>query len=440
MTILGVRAVAAQALAQVALGGESLRLVLPKSSAGLADPRDRALLAAILFDASRWYLRLDVLLDRLLAKPLRKRDPELHCLLIVGLTQIRYLNLPSHAAVAETVNAARELRRTQFAGLVNAILRRYLREREALETALDADISIRSSHPRWLIERLQHDWPQQLSEILDGNNTPAPLWLRVNRRRTRVTDLHERLRAQGIEVSPHAMCVDALLLAQSTDVTRLPGFVEGEFSVQDGAAQLAADLLALQPGQRVLDACAAPGGKTAHICERADVSVLALDKETARLPRMQENLRRLGLTAELRAADAAATADWWDGQSFQRILLDAPCSASGIIRRQPDIKLHRRATDIARLVSEQNRLLDALWPLLAVGGRFLYATCSILQAENEQQIAGFLARTPNARSIAFARDNDALESWGTATPSGRQNFPGQHGMDGFFYAILEKVA
>jgi 16S rRNA (cytosine967-C5)-methyltransferase len=440
MTTLGVRAVAAQALAQVAVGGESLRLVLPKASSSLADPRDRALLAAILFDASRWYLRLDVLLDRLLAKPLRKRDPELHCLLIVGLTQIRYLNLPSHAAVAETVNAARELRRTQFAGLVNAILRRYLREREALEIALDADPLTRSSHPRWLVERLQHDWLQQVPEILDGNNTPAPLWLRVNRRRASVADLGKRLRAHGIEATPHPLCVDALLLAQSTDVTRLPGFVEGEFSVQDGAAQLAADLLALQPGQRVLDACAAPGGKTAHICERADVSVLALDREGARLPRMQENLHRLGLIAELRAADAAASADWWDGQPYQRILLDAPCSASGIIRRQPDIKLHRRATDIATLVSEQKRLLDALWPVLEVGGRFLYATCSILQAENEQQIAAFLARTPDARSIPFAMNYSALESWGMATPSGRQNFPGQNDMDGFFYAILEKVA
>lgn len=435
MTVLGVRAISAQTLVRVALNGESLRVALPKASAGLADSRDRALLAAILFHASRWYLRLDALLDRLLAKSLRARDPELHCLLIVGLTQIRYLNLPSHAAVAETVNATRELKRTQFSGLVNAILRRYLREYDALETMLDTNVTTHTSHPRWLIERLQHDWMQYLPEILDGNNTPAPLWLRVNQRRANVTDLRESLHGHGHEVSTHPLCPDALLLAQSTDVTHLPGFAEGAFSVQDGAAQLAADLLLLQPGQRILDACAAPGGKSAHICERADVRLLALDKESARLPRLQENLRRLGLQAELRAADAAHPEQWWDGQFFHRILLDAPCSASGIIRRQPDIKLHRRASDIAVLVAEQKRLLDALWPLLAVNGRLLYATCSILQAENEQQIGAFLARTPNARSITMALDN-----WGIPTASGRQNFPGQHGMDGFFYAIVEKVA
>lgn len=426
MTIPGVRAIAAQALAQVALGGESLRLVLPKASAGLADPRDRALLAAILFDASRWYLRLDVLLDRLLAKPLRKRDPELHCLLIVGLTQIRYLNLPSHAAVAETVNAARELRRTQFAGLVNAILRRYLRERDTLELALDADPLTYSSHPRWLIERLQHDWPQQLAEILDGNNTPAPLWLRVNRRRSSVADLHARLREQGIEATPHPLCIDALLLAQSTDITRLPGFVEGEFSVQDGAAQLAADLLALQPGQRVLDACAAPGGKAAHILEMAQVDLIALDKDPVRLKRVAENFQRLRLQGRLVAGDAATPDTWWDGRPFDRILADVPCSASGVVRRHPDIKWLRRPTDIAQFAATQRLILASLWRLLAPSGKLLYATCSLFHEENEEIVAGFVANHADAKCLPLANLTAPL------LPDSAH--------DGFYYALLEKLA
>ena len=216
-------------------------------------------------------------------------------------------------------------------------------------------------------------------------------------------------------------------------MTALPGYEAGLFSVQDGAAQFAADLLDLRDGQRVLDACAAPGGKSAQILERADVELLALDRDAQRLPRLRANLDRLGLRADVRAGDALMSKDWWNGQAYDRILLDAPCSATGIIRRQPDIKLHRRAADIAALARVQTRLLDAMWLMLAPGGRLVYATCSILDAENAAQIEGFLARHADARSLAIA-----LPGWRPTRAGGAQNLPGEAGMDGFFYAVLEK--
>jgi 16S rRNA (cytosine967-C5)-methyltransferase len=430
---ISVRALAAQALKRVAIDGSSLRSVLAETSTTIADSRDRALLAAILFESTRWYLRLDAVLDRLMEQPLRRKQPEIHALLIAALAQIEYLGLAEHAAVAASVEAARELKRPHLASLVNAVLRRYLRERNLHNTAIENNPVALSSHPAWLLARMEEDWPQQAAAIVAGNNAAAPLWLRVNARRSSPAQLRQKLSAGGIASEVSATCVDALLAA-STDVTVLPGYAQGEFSVQDGAAQLAAELLDLKPGQRVLDACAAPGGKSAHILERADVQLLALDHDPARLPRLRENLGRLGLTAQVRAADAGAPEIWWDGRAFDRILLDAPCSATGIIRRQPDIKLHRRESDLGALMVEQARLLAALWPLLAPGGRLVYATCSLLKDENQQQIAAFLTGRDDARATTLPVD------WGVAAGHGRQNFPGQQGMDGFFYAIVDKRA
>jgi 16S rRNA (cytosine967-C5)-methyltransferase len=242
-----------------------------------------------------------------------------------------------------------------------------------------------------------------------------------------------RFAAAGVDARAPANPEHALLLAQSADVTSLPGFAEGLFSVQDGAAQFAAGLLDLRDGQRVLDACAAPGGKSAHILECADVRLLALDSDERRLPRITENLSRLGLHAQLRAGDAAQPQGWWDGVPFDRILLDAPCSATGIIRRQPDVRLHRRAGDIPVLAAAQTRLLDALWPMLAPGGRLVYATCSVLHAENGGRIEQFRASHADARPVQAT-----LPQWRTARSGGMQNLPGESGMDGFYYAVLEK--
>ena len=424
------RALAAQALASV-VAGQSLRTASAEISTKLHDPRDRALLSALLHEGARWWLRFDVTLDAMLERPLRERDADIRALLVLGLVQLQIMGMSDYAAVAATVEATRALRKSSFAGLVNALLRRWLRERETRLAQLDRETATRTAHPRWLIEKLQFDWPEQAESILAANNAPAPLWLRVNRRRVARADFAAQLHAAGIGCQLPQAEPDALVLDASRDVTALPGSAQGFFSVQDGAAQQAAILLDLHAGQRVLDACAAPGGKSAHILETADVELTALDSDARRLPRLRENLARLGLTADVRTGDAAVPHDWWDGKPFDRILLDAPCSATGIIRRQPDVKLHRRADDIPALVATQARLLDALWPLLGRGGRLVYATCSVLADENASQIAAFVQRHPDARAVA------APLAW-HAAGAGRQNLPGESGMDGFFYALVDK--
>lgn len=424
------RALAAQALAGV-VAGKSLRAAFAEISGELDDPRDRALASSLAHDGARWWLRFDAALDGMLERPLRERDADIRALLVLGIVQLEVLRLSDYAAVAATVEAARALRKPAFAGLVNALLRRWLREREARRAMLDADTITRTAHPRWLIEKLQSDWAEQAESILAANNAPAPLWLRINRRRATREDFAKRLAATGIASRTPMDAPDALVLEASRDVTTLPGYAQGLFSVQDGAAQQAAALLDLHIGQRVLDACAAPGGKSAHILEAADVELTALDSDARRLPRLHENLTRLGLTADTRAGDATGPARWWDGKPFDRILLDAPCSATGIIRRQSDVKLHRRADDIPALAATQARLLDALWPLLARGGRLVYVTCSVLADENARQIEAFAARHSDARCIPPPLP------WHVAG-AGRQNLPGESGMDGFFYAIVEK--
>jgi 16S rRNA (cytosine967-C5)-methyltransferase len=426
------RALAAQALSRIVHDGVSLRVCFATFSTKLSDARDRALLSALLHAGARWWLRFDAALQGLLERPLHEREPQVHALLLLGLVQLEILGLPDYAAVAATVEAARALGKPKFANLANAILRRWLRERNARNAALDADTVTRSAHPRWLIQAIAVDWPDSADAILAANNAQAPLWLRVNRRRVARTDLAARFAGADIATESPAALPQALVLKQSLDITRLPGYAEGWFSVQDGAAQFAMDLLGASDGMRVLDACAAPGGKAAHILENADVDLVALDRDPQRLPRMQENLARLGLHADVRAGDAGEPSTWWDGRHFQRILLDAPCSATGIIRRQPDVKLHRRATDIGALAQQQARLLDAMWPMLAPGGRLVYATCSLLAAENSAAMAGFLKRHAEAKVYTAAL------GW-HASGVGVQNLPGAGGMDGFFYAIVDKV-
>jgi 16S rRNA (cytosine967-C5)-methyltransferase len=427
------RVEAARALGRIVFDGASLRALIAETAPRFADPRDRALLSASLFAATRWWLRLDGALKPLLEKPLPPKLRDVRALLVIALAQIEVLGQPEYAVVASAVDAVRALGHPRHGGLVNAVLRRFAREHAAIAAMLDADAVTRSAHPRWLIEALRRDWPDDLAAILDANNREAPLTLRVNRRRATREALLAKWRDAGVAAEAHATLADAIVLERSTDVTQLPGYADGAFAVQDGAAQRVADLLDLADGQRVLDACAAPGGKAAHALERANVALVALDRDAARLPRIGENLARLGLAADVRAGDALEPRAWWDGRPFDRILLDAPCSATGIIRRQPDIKLHRRASDVAPLAETQLRLLRALWPLLAPGGRLVYATCSVLRAENEAVVGAFLDACPTAVSATVPT------AFGVEAGTGRQHLPGVAGMDGFYYAIVEKA-
>jgi 16S rRNA (cytosine967-C5)-methyltransferase len=429
-----VRALAAQALAQVALGGASLREAMDRHAPRLADPRDRALLMALLSDGARWWPRFDAALDRLLEQPLRKKEPAVHALLVLGLVQLEVLELADYAAVAASVEATRALKRPRLAGLVNAVLRRWQRERATRLAALDADPQTRHAHPTWLARAIARDWPAQAEAVLAADNREPPLMLRANRRRTTREALLDRLRTDGQTAEPHAWLADAIVLPHSTDVTRLPGFADGLFAVQDGAAQVAADLADARDGQRVLDACAAPGGKACHLLERADLELVALESEPKRAERIGQNLARLHLRADVVVGDAGEPSAWWDGRPFDRILVDVPCSATGVLRRRPDVRLHRRADDIPALAAQQRRILAALWPLLAPGGRLLYVTCSLLRAENEGVLAPFLAAHADARAVPFGLPA------GQAAAVGWQILPGDGDLDGMYYAALEKSA
>ena len=427
-----VRALAARTLAAVLVDGRSLKAELARDLPTLPDPRDRALAEALCFEVLRHHRRYAFVLSTWLQKPLQTRDAALHALLLCGLAQLDALKLPAHAAVAATADAARLLKRESLVGLVNAVLRRASRE----PWPASGDVAVDSSHPDWLVDTLRADWPEDADAILAGNNRQAPLWLRPNRRNTDRDALLAAMRDADLEPHASSLVNDALWLDDGVPVDRLPGWRNGDVVVQDGAAQLAVQALAPRDGERVLDACAAPGGKAAQIIaarERGETQVIDIDPR--RLRQTRDRLRELGLLddgVDVRAADAADPAAWWDGRAFDAVLLDAPCSATGIIRRQPDIKWHRRPADIAALVALQARLLDALWPLVAPGGRLLYATCSVLRDENDRQVAAFLARTPGARLQPL----DARH--GRDAGHGHQRFPGDDGMDGFFYALLLK--
>ncbi|PID60165.1 MAG: 16S rRNA (cytosine(967)-C(5))-methyltransferase [Gammaproteobacteria bacterium] len=407
-------------------GEGSLTTLLP-AALDKVGPDERARLKAWCFEHCRHDVALRALLGQLLEKPLKARDRDIERLMLLGLFQLRHAKVAEHAAVDETVKLVRRLGKPWARGLVNAVLRRYLRERDALEAALDD--GARLAMPPWFIERLERDWPEHWRTIAAAANAHPPMTLRVNRRHGDREHYRQRLAEIGITAREHDAARDALVLDTAVDVSELPGFDEGAASVQDAAAQLAVLMLeqAVPAGGRLVDVCAAPGGKTAHALESGHFShVLALDNDPVRLRRVGETLARTGLAdqAELAAVDAADTAAWWDGRPITALLLDAPCTASGVIRRHPDIKLLRRESDIAPLVATQRRLLDALWPLVADKGVLLYATCSVLRDENERQIQGFLERVEDAELDGGMR----------------QVLPGEADMDGFFYAMLRKQA
>jgi 16S rRNA (cytosine967-C5)-methyltransferase len=424
-----VRAEAAGTIARV-MSGRNLDEAL-QQTAGLL-PQDMGLLKALVYGVVREHSLLSALASQMLSKPLDK-DPEMQALLLVGLYQLRSMRIPPHAAVAETVNATADLSKPWARGLTNALLRRYLRERDTLEAALPPYQAIRYSHPDWMIRAVQRDWPQRWEALLEANQQAGPLTLRVNRRQLSRDSYLEQLKTAGIEAQPVPEVPQAVVLTQAVPVDQIPGFAEGVVTVQDASAQLAAALLDLQDGQRVLDACAAPGGKTTHILELADVEVLAIDSDAQRLPRVQENLDRLHFKATLKAADGTRPSTWWDDRPFDRILLDAPCSGTGVIRRHPDIKWLRRQDDIPQMAAVQLRLLHMLWPLLKPGGLLVYASCSILREEGEDIVSRFLAQQGEAREQVIEA------GWGEACAVGRRIAPGGV-FDGFYYACLRKSA
>ena len=422
------RAAAAKVVERVVRQGRSLGDALESVRPG----QERALVQELAYGVLRWHARLDAVTGRLLERPLKAKDADIRQLILVGLYQILEMRTPAHAAVAETAGAARALGKSWAVGLINALLRRFLRERDELLAAVDADPAVRHAHPGWLVERLRAAYPDDWQRVLEQNNLRPPMTLRVNRLRLGRDDYLARLAEAGIAAGP-GPAPEAITLEAPVAVERLPGFAEGLVSVQDAAAQQVAALLDVPAGARVLDACAAPGGKTCHLAERYPqlAELLALDIEPARLQRVRQNVERLQLPVRIVAGDAGDPEAWWDGQCFDRILLDAPCTGTGVIRRHPDIKWLRRPGDVDALAATQLRLLEALWPLVKPGGKLVYATCSVLPDENERLIERFLAAHADASA-------EALPAIRQGHRYGRQILPGEQGMDGFYYAGLIK--
>lgn len=430
------RASAARAVAHV-LAGQSLDQALAGNRTD-GSPADVSLARLLAYETLRWYFRMEPLLTRFAARP-ESLHPTVRALALVGFTQIFQIDMPAYAAVSATVDATRLVGQPKAAGLMNAILRRAQREGPALLRELDRDPSRRHSHPAWLVSRLRVDLPEVWENILRANNEHPPFWLRVNRRRSTRDAYIERLTQAGLDFETSEIAPDAVRLIEAMDLQCLPGFETGDVSVQDAAAQLAVDFIEPQPHERVLDACAAPGGKTCHLLERAPAltEVVAVDVNAARIERVRENLERLDLKATLICGDVAEPSTWWEGRPFDRILLDVPCSATGVIRRHPDIKVLRRDSDIAELAARQARLLNSMWPLLAPGGRLVYASCSALRAENAAVVGAFLERTSDARDVTqIYADRLGLTQ---RSRVGLAITAGTAGMDGFYYACLDKT-
>ena len=414
---------ATQIVQQVLVDGRNLNQVLDESlrRKTVWTPAQRAALQDLSYGTLRFYGQLNSILDLLLHKHMT--DNRISYLLLVALYQLQYSKAAPHAVVDFAVRSA-DILNPKIRGLVNAILRNFLRNQADLLAQAALKPEGRYSHPQWWIDELKAQYGENAAAILEAGNQHPPMTLRVNQRRGTTADYLAKLSASGI--AARHIQPDALQLDKPVSVDKLPGFFDGLVSVQDAGAQYAARLLDVSNGMRVLDACAAPGGKTAHMLELADVEMVALDKDEKRLLRVAENLQRLELSATLLVGDAANPADWWDGKPFERILADVPCSATGVVRRHPDIKWLRRKKDIASFAAQQSEILKSLWPLLAQDGKLLYATCSVFNQENQSVIDAFLAQNPAARQLV------------TEVPDGQLLPTDQH--DGFFYALLQKTA
>ncbi|AGH80081.1 sun protein [Psychromonas sp. CNPT3] len=433
---MNVRALAAQVLNLVVEQGQSLSQALPVLQKDLT-PKDKALLQVLCYGVLRTLPRLDFFCRSLMQKPLKGKQRVFHFLILVGIYQLLYTRIPSHAAVGETVNGAKALNKQALKGMVNGVLRNFLREQEALIEKADQQDTLLYCHPGWLVKRLQSAYgKEKAASIMLENNQQAPMWLRVNALHHDVKSYQALLTEKdlGSRLALDSENKNALCLDKATDVYQLPGFEDGWVSVQDGAAQLAAHYLDAQPGDLVLDACAAPGGKTVHSLERQPkiAQMVAVDADDKRLVRVRENLERLNLTATVIHGDASTPDVWWKGEKFDRILCDAPCSATGVIRRHPDIRWLRRDSDIKELVSLQKSILNALWDKLKAGGILLYATCSILPDENDLQIKAFLETHADAKLVPLSKQY-------ASTTVGRQLLPNDDTMDGFYYAKLQKA-
>lgn len=472
---MNARYIATQVLIQVILHRHSLSATLDDYLPQLREARERALAQAICYGVLRWLLRLQALIHCLVTKPLKEKDHDIQIVLLIGLYQHIYLRIPPHAATATTVDLARALKKNWATGFINGVLRHFLRQKTALLAQVDSQPTARLAHPTWLLNQLQQHWADDWEAVADANNAHPPLTLRVNARwgsRNQYLELLRQAKIEAIEVpyadygvtiiNQHSMetPVQSAILRKddhhnknhqtkknkegrvvknerekkNEKIDNLPGFNQGWVSVQDGAAQLIASLLDIPTGARVLDACAAPGGKSALLLERnPDIQLLALDNQASRVAKLENTLRRLQLEAQVRCADASEPNSWWNGQPFDCILLDVPCSGSGVIRRHPDIKYLRQPDDIASLVQQQAKLINASWKLLAKGGQLLYVTCSVFAEENVEQLRNFLSQHPDAKEQLIQAP------WGHALPIGRQILPGEHNFDGFYYARLLKI-
>ena len=433
------RALAAMALLSVIEDGRNLDDGFAAAGLDELDARDRAFAKAIAFGTLRTHLRNAAVLSQLLDKPIRRKDAVIMMLLSAALFELTQTDTPDYAVVSAAVSATRTLRRPGLRNLVNAVLRRFQREREQLLAAAGESDEGRYGYPQWLTHMLRNDWPDDWETILTAGNEQAPLWLRVNTQRISRDEYADQLAAADIPVTLMPAAIPAALcLERAVPVSELPGFVAGDCSVQDAASQLAAELLDAQRGMRVLDACAAPGGKTTHLLERTggELDMYALDNSQKRLVRVHENLQRLQLQANVVCGDALTPDAWWDGELFDRILIDAPCSATGVIRRHPDIRFLRRADDIRSLQTTQLAMLNALWPLLRPGGRLLYSTCSLLAAENESVAEAFVAGQREARIIDISAR--VPEDVAVSRAHGVHLVPGRGGTDGFYYALMER--
>jgi len=430
------RAIAARALDLMLSRGRNLDRALAEAGLDSLGARDRSLANALAYGAVRNQLRNQRIIDQLVARPFRRRDSVIAALISVGLFALTESRRPDYAIVSATVAAAPELGRPQMKGLVNALLRRFLRERDELLAHANQYDEARWLHPEWLITQIRKDWPNDWQEILTAGNQQAPMWLRINLAHTNRNDWLARLGTETVALPEQFPA--AVMLAEPMPVDDLPGFRDGDCSVQDIASQAAAVLLKPQPGMRVLDACAAPGGKAMHILEHCPGirELVALDESSARLERVKENFRRSGIEATVIQGDARKPEAWWDGKLFERILLDAPCSATGVIRRHPDIRYLRKQADIEQLAKQQYKMLQALWPLLKPGGLLLYSTCSLLRAENDQVVERFVQAKADAKIVAIKMD---ISGSTFDKSAGLQMLPGRIDNDGFYYALIERT-
>lgn len=424
------RAGAAQVLGAILQHKGSLASLLPSAQADCIE-KDRPLLAQLCYGTARNFPRLHLIAQHLLDRPLGKKDQDIYALLLTGLYQLTDTRVPPHAAIAESVNVVRTLKKQRYTGLINATLRRFEREGEIIRQTLASEPAYQYNHPEWMINKLSHNWPTHWQDILTQNNGQGPMTIRVNQRYVSRETYQAQLQEVGITSHSTTFSPDGLVLEHAVDITQLPGFSDGACSVQDEAAQLGCGLLKPQSGEYILDACSAPGGKLCHLLEAADITADALELSPKRIARIQENLSRLQFEARILTGDVTSL-DWWDGQLYDKIFLDAPCSATGVIRRNPDIKMLRNNEEVHHLAQLQYQALSNLWTCLKPGGQLLYATCSVFPQENAGLVKRFIQHTQNAEELPIAAQ------WGEPQSPGRQLFPATQGHDGFYYALLYK--